>query len=235
MIDQLRNRIIEANEAYRIGKPTMSDSEYDVLLEELAELSPDDELLARVGHAVADESRKAKLPIPMASMNKIKTLEEIKDWQRLKLIPSAVEIICTPKYDGLSLCVDEVIGEAITRGDGVHGQRSTEHYRLIGNHLYDQRDVESFYSNPGNQFSHTYGEVIMPKSVFLEKYSAEFANPRNLVAGLINSKAVSESLKDCKYVKYGAVPQFAAKSSFSTKQQILDALNEGQKTNCFRR
>ena len=230
MIDQLRNRIIEANEAYRIGKPTMSDSEYDVLLEELAEISPDDELLARVGHAVADESRKAKLPIPMASMNKIKTLEEIKDWQRLKLIPSAVEIICTPKYDGLSLCVDEVIGEAITRGDGVHGQRSTEHYRLIGNHLYDQRDVESFYSNPGNQFSHTYGEVIMPKSVFLEKYSAEFANPRNLVAGLINSKAVSESLKDCKYVKYGAVPQFAAKSSFSTKQQILDALNEGQKT-----
>ena len=230
MIDQLRNRIIEANEAYRIGKPTMSDSEYDVLLEELAELSPDDELLARVGHAVADESRKAKLPIPMASMNKIKTLEEIKDWQRLKLIPSAVEIICTPKYDGLSLCVDEVIGEAITRGDGVHGQRSTEHYRLIGNHLYDQRDVESFYSNPGNQFSHTYGEVIMPKSVFLEKYSAEFANPRNLVAGLINSKAVSESLKDCKYVKYGAVPQFAAKSSFSTKQQILEALNEGQKT-----
>jgi NAD-dependent DNA ligase len=33
MIDQLRNRIIEANEAYRIGKPVMSDSEYDVLLE----------------------------------------------------------------------------------------------------------------------------------------------------------------------------------------------------------
>jgi DNA ligase (NAD+) len=230
MIDQLRNRIIEANEAYRIGKPVMSDSEYDVLIEELAELSPDDELLTKVGHEIADESRKAKLPIPMASMNKIKTIDEIKDWQRLKLIPSAVEIICTPKYDGLSLCVDEVVAEAITRGDGVYGQRSTEHYRLIGNHLYDQRDADSFYSNPGNQFSHTYGEVIMPKSVFLEKYSSEFANPRNLVAGLINSKTVSESLKDCQYIKYGAVPQFAAKSSFSTKQQILNALNDGQKT-----
>ena len=229
MIDQLRNRIIEANEAYRIGKPVMSDSEYDVLLEELAELSPEDELLSKVGHEIADESRKARLPIPMASMNKIKTLDEIKDWQRLRLIPSAVEIICTPKYDGLSLCVDEVVGEAITRGDGVYGQRSTEHYRLIGNHLYDQRDAESFYSNPGSQFSHTYGEVIMPKSVFLEKYSSEFANPRNLVAGLINSKTVSESLKDCQYIKYGAVAQFAAKSSFSTKQQVLDAINDGQK------
>ena len=233
MIDQLRNRIIEANEAYRIGKPTMSDSEYDILLEELAELSPDDELLAKVGHEISDESRKAKLPIPMASMNKIKTIDEIKDWQRLKLIPSAVEIICTPKYDGLSLCVDEVIAEAITRGDGVYGQRSTEHYRLIGNHFYDHRDDEFKQDTKAfgaGAFSHTYGEVIMPKSVFLEKYSAEFANPRNLVAGLINSKTVSESLKDCQYIKYGAVPQFAAKSSFSTKQQILDALNDGQKT-----
>ena len=233
MLHQLRKKIIEANEAYRIGKPTISDSEYDALLEELAKLSPEDELLAKVGHEITDESRKAKLPIPMASMSKIKTIDEIKDWQRLKIIPSEAEIICTPKYDGLSLCVDEAIAEAITRGDGLYGQRSTEHYRLIGNHFYDQReeefeqDTKAFRAGP---FSHTYGEVIMPKSVFLEKYSSEFANPRNLVAGLINSKTVSESLKDCKYIKYGAVPQFATKSSFSTKQQILDALNDGQKT-----
>ena len=43
MIDQLKNRIKEANEAYRIGKPVMSDSEYDILIEELAEMSPEDE------------------------------------------------------------------------------------------------------------------------------------------------------------------------------------------------
>ena len=233
MLHQLRKKIIEANEAYRIGKPTISDSEYDALLEELAKLSPEDELLAKVGHEITDESRKAKLPIPMASMSKIKTIDEIKDWQRLKIIPSEAEIICTPKYDGLSLCVDEAIAEAITRGDGLYGQRSTEHYRLIGNHFYDQREEEfkqDTKASGAGPFSHTYGEVIMPKSVFLEKYSSEFANPRNLVAGLINSKTVSESLKDCKYIKYGAVPQFATKSSFSTKQQILDALNDGQKT-----
>lgn len=217
MVDQLRNRIREANESYRIGKPVMSDAEYDILIEELAELSPEDELLSKVGHEILDETRKARLPIPMASMNKIKTLDEIKDWQRLKLIPNAVEIICTPKYDGLSLCVDEVIGEAITRGDGVYGQRSTEHYRLIGNHL----DIN-------NTFTYSYGEVIMPKQSFLDKYSADFANPRNLVAGLINSKTVSESLRDCKYIKYGAVP--TAKNKFTTKKEILDALNDGQET-----
>ena len=216
MIDQLKNRIKEANEAYRIGKPVMSDLEYDILIEELVTISPEDELLSLVGHEILDETRKARLPIPMASMNKIKTLDEIKDWQRLKLIPNAVEIICTPKYDGLSLCVDEVIGEAITRGDGLYGQRSTEHYRLIGNHL----DIN-------NIFSYSYGEVIMPKQVFLDKYSNDFANPRNLVAGLINSKTVSESLRDCNFIKYGAV---TAKNTFTTKKELLDSLNERQET-----
>ena len=221
MIEQLKNKIKEANEAYRVGKPIMSDSEYDILIEELANMSPDDELLSVIGHEILDENRKTLLPIPMASMNKIKSLDEIKDWQRLKLIPNSVEIICTPKYDGLSLCVDEITCDAITRGDGTYGQKSTEHYRLIGNHLYKNDDKK--YAPP---FTHTYGEVIMPKSVFLEKYSNEFANPRNLVAGLINSKTVSESLKDCNYIKYGAIP--VLKNQFVTKGEILDSLNEAQ-------
>ena len=219
MIDQLKNKIKEANEAYRIGKPVMSDSEYDILIEELATMSPEDELLSVVGHEILDETRKARLPIPMASMNKIKTLDEIKDWQRLKLIPNSVEIICTPKYDGLSLCKDELNnGDAITRGDGVYGQRSNEHYKLIGNHL----DIN-------NIFSYSNGEVIMPKQVFLDKYSEDFANPRNLVAGLINSKTISESLKDCNFIKYGAVPSPSFRNHFTTKQQILDTLNDNQK------
>ena len=230
MIQELRKKIQEANEAYRTGNAIISDGEYDILLDELAILSPDDEILSKVGHEVSDETRKTKLPIPMASMNKIKTIDEIKDWHRLKLIPSAVEVICTPKYDGLSLCVDEVICDAITRGDGTYGQKSTNHYRFIGNHLYDQREPE-FQQNTNafglSPFSHTYGEVIMPKSVFLEKYAAEFANPRNLVAGLINSKTISDSLKDCQYIKYGAVPN--QKNQFTTKAELLDVLNDGQK------
>lgn len=229
MIEKLREKIRVANEAYRIGEPIMSDSEYDILIEELAEMSPNDELLSKVGHEILDEGRKTRLPIPMASMNKIKSLEEIKDWQRLKLLPNLVEIICTPKYDGLSLCVDETTSEAITRGDGTYGQKSTEHYRLIKNHLYDQRNPE-FQQNKNSfglsKFSHTYGEVIMPKSVFLEKYSNDFANPRNLVAGLINSKTPSDALGDCQYIKYGAIPSVI--NSFTTKQQLLDELNEGQ-------
>lgn len=215
MIEELRKKIIEANEAYRTGNALLTDEEYDLLLDELAELSSEDDLLTKIGMEVTDESRKTKLPIPMASMNKIKTIDEIKDWHRLKLIPSAVEVVCTPKYDGLSLCVDETTNVAITRGDGIFGQKSTEHYELIGNHLV------------GNStFSHTYGEVIMPKSVFLEKYVDECANPRNLVAGLINSKTITTPLSDCQYIKYGAIPK--QRNQYTTKTELLDDLNEGQ-------
>ena len=70
MIEQLREQIIKANESYRLGKPVISDAKYDQLVEELQMLSPDDELLNKVGHTIADESRKSKLPIEMASMNR---------------------------------------------------------------------------------------------------------------------------------------------------------------------
>lgn len=228
MIEQLKEKIRVANEAYRIGQPIMSDKEYDILVEELADMSPDDELLSVVGHEVIDETRKTRLPIPMASMNKIKSLEEIKDWQRLKLIPNTVEIICTPKYDGLSLCKDEENnGDAITRGDGVYGQKSNEHYELIGNKLYDiENDIDPFAPIT---FSHSYGEVIMPKQIFLDKYSNDYANPRNFVAGLINSPDAREALKDCNFIKYGAIPSSKFRNHFTTKQQILDELNENQK------
>ena len=214
MIEQLKEQIIKANDAYRLGKPIISDAKYDQLVEELALLSPNDELLTKVGHVVADESRKSKLPIEMASMNKIKSMEDIEDWCRLKGISKSEYVIITPKFDGLSLCVNETTSEAWTRGDGEYGQKSNEHYALIQNHL--NLDEQSF--------SFTYGEVMMPKQVFVDKYSVDFANPRNLVAGLLNSKTVSDSLKDCQYIKYGAV----CNKNFLTKQELLNELNIGQ-------
>jgi NAD-dependent DNA ligase len=66
----------------------------------------------------------------------------------------------------------------------------------------------------------------MSKQVFVDKYSAEFANPRNLVAGLLNSKEVTEPLKDLQFIKYGAIPNEGF--NFKTKSDILDMLNSGQ-------
>ena len=215
MIEQLKEQIIKANDAYRLGQPIISDSKYDQLVDELSLLLPHDELLTKVGVEIADETRKGRLPIEMASMNKIKSMNDVDDWSRLKGISKKEMVIITPKYDGLSLCVNETTSEAWTRGDGEFGQKSNEHYSLIQNHLNLEKD----------SFRFTYGEVMIPKQVFIDKYSVDFANPRNLVAGLLNSKTVSNSLKDCQYIKYGAI----CNTIFDTKQEVLNELNKGQK------
>ena len=213
MIEQLRKQITDANTAYRLGRPIMSDSKYDQLLEELSLLSPNDILLGKIGVSIADESRKIKVPIDMASMNKTKSIDDLNDWARLKGISRNEVVILTPKFDGLSLCVDEVNDDACTRGDGEFGQSSNEHYKLIQNKLKKTPAV-----------LYTYGEVMMSKKTFLDKYS-DFANPRNLVAGLLNNKEATEPLKDCHYIKYGAI----CEDRPDTKQELLDELNKGQK------
>jgi len=220
MIKELVEKIELANEVYRIGKPMMSDSQYDILIEELKSLDPKNELLTKVGLEIQDESRKSRLPIEMASMNKIKSMEDIDDWCRLKGISRSENVIITPKFDGLSLCVNEKTDEAFTRGDGEFGQKSNEHYKLIGNHLDSNthRDVLG-------SFDFTYGEVMMSKKTFLDKYSMDFANPRNFVAGLLNSPDARPSLKDCNYIKYGAVVN---KDYYSTKQDLIESLNACQ-------
>ena len=96
MIEQLKAQIIKANDAYRLGKPIISDAKYDQLVEELQILSPGDELLTKVGHTIADETRKSKLPIEMASMNKIKSMDDVEDWTRLKGISKSEYVIITP-------------------------------------------------------------------------------------------------------------------------------------------
>ena len=216
MIDRIVAKLEEANEAYRTGNAIISDKDYDEMVDLLFSYDPENEFFSKVGIEILDETRKSKLPIDMASMNKIKTIEDIRTWLRLKGINPNTEIVCTPKYDGLSLCHDEINTNTWTRGDGEFGQKSDEHYKLIQNHLSLKSDV----------FTYTYGEVIMPKQVFVDKYSLEFANPRNLVAGLLNSKEVTQPLKDLQFIKYGAIPNEGF--NFKTKSDILDMLNSGQ-------
>lgn len=233
MIERMVEKLEEANKAYRNGNPIMSDAEYDQAVETLRDYDPTNDFFNKIGIEVIDEGRKVKLPIDMASMNKLKTVQEIKDWIRLKGIPTGSEYVLTPKLDGLSLCVAEYENHATTRGDGEYGQNSNEHYKLIQNHLGE--DILD-YGDPFSpiHFTYTYGEVIMPKKVFNEKYSkwegtGDFSNPRNLVAGLLNSGDISESLRDLQYIKYGAIPHEASAKHFTTKSEILAELNVHQR------
>ena len=133
MIDRIVEKLEEANEKYRQGNPIMSDYDYDQLLETLLEYDPENEYFNKVGIEIVDDGRKRKLEYPMASMNKVKTIDDIRNWIRLKGIDSKSEIICTPKYDGLSFLVNEINSTATTRGDGEYGQKSDDHYKFIQN------------------------------------------------------------------------------------------------------
>ena len=217
IIDNLVQLITEYNEAYRKGTPLVSDSEYDDLIDELAYLDEENPLLHKVGIEITDEGRKRKLPILMASMDKIKSMDEVKKWYKSKGISDDEILVLTPKFDGLSFVVNESTNEGTTRGDGEIGQASDEHYKLIKNHLTSNIVC-----------SYTYGEVMMKKNVFIKKYAMDFANPRNLVAGLINNKIATESLKDLDYIKYGAVILDDYKENYKFKHKILESLNQGQ-------
>lgn len=213
-IEELKATIRKANETYRSGDLfsddalLLTDEEFDTLVEQLRNVAPDDDLLTEIGHKLEEtDVRKQRLPIPMASMNKVKTIQDLSDWIRLKEIPLNTTFIITPKYDGCSLCTDEIQAASWTRGDGEFGQRSDEHFNKMNTQAL-------------NEAIHTFGEVIMKRNVFNEKYSEVYVNARNMVAGLMNTKEASPALEDCEYVRYGAVGK-----NFSTKSELIDFLN----------
>src|SRR5574344_372714 len=209
-LKELRQVIIEANATYRLGDAIISDRQYDTYIDMLREQSPNDPLLNKVGITTKTD-RTVKLPLLMASMNKVKTIDGIDAWIKSKGINPKTDVVITPKYDGIPLLIDEKNSRAYTRGDGFYGEKSDDYYKIMNNRTL-----------PNDTFTYTYGEAIMPKSVFEKKYKGKFANGRNMVAGLFNNKRVMDMLKDVCYMKYGAV------GNFKTKSELLDALNKYQ-------
>jgi NAD-dependent DNA ligase len=223
-VERLEKLIDEANIAYRTGNNLVSDLIYDGWIDELTELDPTNERLEKIGFVPADDGRMQILPVPMASMNKIKTIDDFKKWIASKSISGRELMVLTPKYDGLSFCVDERNGkDAWSRGDGIKGQYSPGHYELIvhsNNELLHER--ADFYA---------IGEVIMPRKTFLENKflkddGVPFSNPRNLVAGKINDKKPNELLKHCVYIRYGLYSELSFyKRNKSVQLEILNQLN----------
>jgi DNA ligase (NAD+) len=183
----------------------MTDAEYDGLLDLLKKIDPENALLQKAIIEETPTSRKESLPIPMYSLDKCKSVAEIKQWLASKSLPADVELCITGKYDSISLCVDELGNNAWTRGDGLIGQHSQDHY-----HKIDCGTVNGIFLILENRY--TFGEAIVPKAVFdanrhifKKSDGTEYAVARNMVAGLFNSDEISDHLKAVKYVRYGWV------------------------------
>ncbi len=185
--DQLEEEILHHEGLYREGNPEISDTDFDSLLKDLKENFPDSDLLKRGVIAPEPQTRKRKLPFPMFSLEKVKTIEELLKF--FSSCPEYTEFVVTPKFDGISVCTTKT--EGFTRGDGEFGQDITDHLGLMN--IVSGHDPEI-----------SFGEAIMKKSVFNKKYADKYANPRNMVAGLLNRDTPTEVLADVDFIPYGS-------------------------------
>lgn len=201
-VEILVEKILNANNLYRKGSPIMTDAEYDSLIDDLRAIEPDHALLRRsVIESVKGKDRVSKLPLPMFSLEKVKTMDEVISWLKwLKTFPGETKLVLTPKYDGISLLTEtDLYGKAWTRGDGDEGQESSERFKLLWYRrrgMIHLREIGAHYC---------WGEAIMRKDEFkpyLE--SGEYKTARNMVAGQFNGdKWRADIMTKIDYVVYG--------------------------------
>jgi|UniRef100_A0A6C0IMV1 DNA ligase (NAD+) len=199
----LINMIALCNNYYfNKGISLVTDELYDVLTEYSKNKYPKKKKQTSVGAKVAGKN-KVKLPFMMASMNKIKPeMDALIKWKETYRGPYVI----TCKLDGVSALYDGRHHKLYTRGDGIEGQDISHLLPHLG---MDNLDTDCVFR----------GELIIKKKLFKEKYGDVYANPRNMVAGLVNKKAntanandnvLKEMLGDVNFVVYELVePSFA--------------------------
>ena len=194
---QLSEMIDAANNAFHCeGNPIMLDNEYDILYEYIQKKFPKNNVLQNVGGIV--EKNKVKLPYEMASMDKIKPDAGIlPNW--MKKYTGPYTLSC--KLDGVSglYSTEGDVPKLYTRGDGKVGQ--------------DISHMIPYLRLPKDRNIVIRGEFIIPKQIFKIKYEEKFANPRNLVAGIVNQKTVGEKVEDIHFVAYEVIVPHGLTSS----------------------
>ena len=180
--------IKEANKAYYNSTPIMTDNEFDILKEYVQNKYPSNEAVMEIGAPI--ERNKVKLPYEMASMDKIKPdTKALSAWTQKYKGP----YVLSCKLDGVSglYTTEGAKPKLYTRGDGKTGQDIT--------HLIP------YLKLPKTKNIVIRGEFIVTRKIFQDKYAKEFANPRNMVAGIINHKTVNQKIKDLSFVAYEVI------------------------------
>jgi DNA ligase (NAD+) len=194
-IEQLRKLIEQYNYEYHtLDKPSVSDAEYDRLMNELINLEKANPQIdsstsptQRVGGKVLDEFVKITHKRPMLSLANAYNEEDLINFdQRVKELSQTnnIEYVCEPKIDGLavSLVFDNgKLSYGVTRGDGNVGEDITNNIKTIKQIPINVNENRNFEVR---------GEVYMSKKVLLELNKTReknreelFANTRNAAAG----------------------------------------------------
>lgn len=181
-------------QSYYDGKAEISDEEFDALVDELREIDPENKILTSVGWGAKTKTTWGHLTershtFTVTGLSKVKSsdLADMNSHLTGKLISS--------KLDGISAVVYYENGNflyVLTRGDGRTGLDITSNLtHLIGTDIPKTLEDKSV--------SWVRGELVIRKEV-AEK--SNYSNARNMVAGLANSKEVSEYHKEIHFRAY---------------------------------
>ena len=212
-IQFLRTELRQHNHSYYVlDKPTISDFEFDKLLEELIRLENENPEFfdphspsQRVGGEVTKNFNTVKHQYPMLSLGNTYSEEELRDFDKRihKLVEAQIEYVCELKYDGVSISLTYENGQltqALTRGDGTQGDDVTTNVKTIKSiPLQLQGTYPSLFEIRGEIYiSHAGFEAMNTER---EQAGLEtFANPRNTASGSLkmhDSKEVAERPLDC--------------------------------------
>ena len=200
-------------EYYVLDAPTISDAEYDTLMNQLKALEAEhpellrpDSPTQRIGGRPAEGFQKVPHSRPMLSLDNAYNEEELRDWDRrvhelAGTLP--VSYVAELKLDGLSLALHYEIrpdGSAhllrgLTRGDGQIGEDVTTNVRTIRSvPLGISAEKISKLGLKGESSFEVRGEVVMPLESFrkanedrVQAGLAPAANPRNFAAGTLRT------------------------------------------------
>lgn len=197
------------HEYYVLNQPSLTDSEYDALLQELRELeanhpnlkTPDSPTL-RVGAPPSQQFEPVQHPVPMLSLSNVTSEETFNAWYQRALDYleiNASDLTLELKIDGLAVAVTYVNGiltQAATRGDGTQGENITDNIRTINSVPLTLNG----YDVPGTV--ELRGEVFYPISAF-DRLNEEreaaglpaYVNPRNSASGSLRQLDSSETAK----------------------------------------
>ena len=213
-IEELSNIINQHNyQYYVLDNPSISDYDFDMLLNELIalekqfpELVQPDSPTQRVGGEITKRFEQFKHENPMLSLGNTYNQTELEEFdKRVKngLSLQEVEYVCELKYDGVAISLhyeNGLLKRAVTRGDGVQGDDVTANVKTI-------RSIPLRLQGGYPDKLEVRGEIVLPHDSFYALNEeremageAKFANPRNAASGslkLQNSAEVAKRNLDC--------------------------------------
>jgi DNA ligase (NAD+) len=194
-IHTLRTLLHQYNHEYHVlDQPTISDAQYDALLNELVHLEglhpeafDSNSPTQRVGGVVLDGFEKVTHQRAMLSLGNAYSYQDLVDFNdRILSMVSKVNYVVEAKIDGLAMSLwyeNGIFKLAATRGDGVIGENVSENIKTIF-------DVPLVLPKPLT--IEVRGEVYMSRQSFTQLNQQReqqglqlFMNPRNAAAGSI--------------------------------------------------